>query len=501
MRRLLPLLVLLILTSTATAATVQGGKHGGLLVGTPKPDRLIGGKAADRVQAAFGGTDTISCGRSTDIVSADTADRVASDCEVVSRRLSVDPYSNSDSQHETAVEPDSFAANGVVVAGFQVGRRGSGAASNIGTAVSTDAGRTWRRSLLPGTTVEASPPGAEIGLSDPAVAYDGVHGFWLTSALALERSATHIYVARSTDGKSWSLPVDASDGPALDKDWIACDNGAASPFHGRCYLEYTDDDKNTTVSQFSTDGGATWSPPVRAGSILVGTQPVIRPDGTLVVVAGDYANEQALSGSMVALRSTDGGATFTRVVVSAFRAADNAPMRAISLPSVDADSNGTIYAVWPDCRFHSGCTRNDMVLSTSPDGLTWSAPSRIALAPIASRRSFFIPGVAADPANPGNLALVYASYYDSTCKPASCTLGLGVAQSADGGRTWKTQRLDAQPVPVTWAPRAEGGRMVGDYFSVSYVGSRIVPVFALAAQPLNGRFRQGIFAASLRALG
>ena len=501
MRRLLPLLGLLLLTSTASAATIHGGKQGGLLAGTPKPDRLAGGNAADRVQAAFGGSDVVSCGRGADIVSADPADRVASDCEVVSRRLSVDPYANPDSQHETAVEPDSFAANGVVVAGFQVGRRGTGAASNIGTAVSTDGGRTWQRRLLPGTTVEASPPGAETGLSDPAVAYDGVHGMWLTAALAIERSATHIYVARSTDGKSWSLPVDAVDGPALDKDWIACDNGASSPFRGRCYLEYTDDQKNTTVSQFSTDGGATWSPPVRAGSILVGTQPVIRPDGTLVVVAGDYANEEALSGSMVALRSSDGGATFTRIVVSAFRAADNDPMRAISLPSVDGDSNGTIYAVWPDCRFHSGCSRNDMVLSTSPDGVTWSTPTRIALAPAASRKSFFIPGVAADPSNPGRVALVYASIYDSTCKPAACTLGLGVAQSGDGGRTWKTQRLDAEPVPTAWLPRAEGGRMVGDYFSVSYVGNRIVPVFALAAAPLNGRFRQGIFASSLRALG
>jgi BNR repeat protein len=500
-RRLLPLLALLAMTSTAAAATVHGGKHGGLIAGTPVADRLVGGKAPDRIQAAFGGTDRVSCGGGVDIVSADLADRVAPDCEIVARRLSVDPYSNPGSQHETAVEPDSFSANGVVVAGFQVGRRNAGGASNIGTAVSSDGGRTWQRRLLPGTTAESSPPGPEAALSDPAIAYDAAHGMWLAASLAIERSSSHVYVARSTDGKSWSLPVDAVDGPALDKDWVACDNGAASPFHGRCYLEYSDDDKNTTVSQFSTDGGATWSPPVRAGSILVGTQPVIRPDGTLVVVAGDYANEQALSGSMVALRSTDGGATFTRIVISAFRAATTDPMRAISLPSVDADSNGTIYAVWPDCRFHSGCARNDMVLSISPDGVTWSAPARIALAPVSSRKSFFIPGVAADPASPGRLALVYASFPDSTCKAAACALGLGVAQSGDGGLTWHTQRLDAQSVPVTWAPRAAGGRMIGDYFSVSYAGNRVVPVFALAAAPLRGRFRQGIFASSLPALG
>ena len=43
--------------------------------------------------------------------------------------------------------------------------------------------------------------------------------------------------------------------------------------------------------------------------------------------------------------------------------------------------------------------------------------------------------------------------------------------------------------------------MVGDYFSVSYAGDRVVPVFALATSPRRSRpFRQGIFAARYRAL-
>src|SRR5207237_1294416 len=81
---------------------------------------------------------------------------------------------------------------------------------------------------------------------------------------------SHVYVARSTDGLHWSGPVDVASAPLLDKDWFVCDNGTTSPFRGRCYAEYTDDQKNTTVSQFSNDGGLTWSPAVRAGAILVG---------------------------------------------------------------------------------------------------------------------------------------------------------------------------------------------------------------------------------------
>jgi BNR repeat-like domain len=500
-RRLLPVLLpLLLLASTATAATIRGSSRSDLILGTQKPDRVFAARGNDLVQAAFGGKDRVDCGRGLDVVSADGTDSVAANCEVVSRRLSVDPYANADSQHETAVEPDSFSFGSTVVAAFQVGRRENGAASNIGTAVSVDAGRTWKRSFLPGTTVNATPPGPEVAASDPSVAYDAVHGTWLVSTLALEPDSSHVYVARSTDGKSWSGPVDAAVGPSLDKEWIACDNNAASPFRGRCYLEYTDDDKGFTASQFSTDGGLTWSPVVRAAAFLVGTQPVIRPDGALVVIAGDYPTDDALTGAMVELRSTDGGATFTRSTVSDLQSAPNAPMRATSLPSVDVDSAGTLYAVWGDCRFRATCNRNDIVLSTSTDGISWSPPARIALAPVSSDSSFFIPGLAADPARPGRLGLVYAYFHAGSCRSNVCLLGMGFAQSRDGGRTWTTQRLDTQPVSTNWLPRA-GGRMVGDYFSTSFAGDRVVPVFALAAPPVGGRLREAIFAASLRPLG
>jgi hypothetical protein len=496
-RRLAFLFLFLVFASTATAATIRGTNTANLIIGTPTPDRIVAGGGNDLVQAAFGGTDTVNCGPGTDIVSADAVDKVASNCEIVSRRLSVDAYKNTDSQHETAVEPDSFAWGDTVVAVFQLGRRASGAAANIGTAMSRDDGRTWTRALLPGTTVNAVAPGNQFAASDPSVAYDAVHSVWIVSTLTLETDdLSHVYTSRSADGVHWSAPVDAAVGPILDKEWIGCDNGTTSPFQGRCYLEYTDDQKNITVSQFSTDGGQTWSPAVRAGAALVGTQPVVQPNGTLVVVAGAYGDERAVSGSMIAYRSTDGGATFARFVVSDLQATDNAPLRAISLPSVEADSNGTIYATWSDCRFRAGCSQNDLVLSTSTDGMTWSAPTRVT-----SGGDAFIPGLAADPARPGRLAVVYAHYY-GTCSRVPCQLGMSLVQSRDGGKTWSgAERLDAQPFSTNWLPRAEGGRMVGDYFSTSYAGSRVVPVFALATSPLNGRFRQAIFAASLRPLG
>jgi hypothetical protein len=314
---------------------------------------------------------------------------------------------------------------------------------------------------------------------------------WLVSTLTIEQGGdSHVYVARSTDGVNWSPPVDAASGPTLDKNWIACDNGATSPFKGRCYLEYTDDELSTTVSQFSNDGGATWSPPLHATSILVGTQPVILPSGTLVVVAGDYRSEEALSGSMVSLRSLDGGVSFTRSTVSDLQAADNKPMRAISLPSLDVDSAGTIYAVWHDCRFRPGCLRNDMVLSTSTDGQAWTPPARVPLASASSQFSAFIRS-RGRPARPGHLGL------STRTRPGSSSTGTGLMQSRDAAGVDRAAAPRRAAIPVTCGAEAQDGRR---HFSVS-CGGRASRRCSRSRRRRWARGSGGIFAASLSALG
>src|SRR5438874_2992699 len=175
MRRGVLLLLFLLFASSATAATIHGTNAGDTIAGTVNPDRIATGAGNDLVQAGFGGTDSVDCGAGSDVVSADPADKVKANCEVVSRRVSLDSYANADSQHETAVEPDSASWGNTVVAVYQLGRREGGAAANIGSAVSRNAGRTWTRSTLPGTTVNATPPGPEVGASDPVVAYDAAH--------------------------------------------------------------------------------------------------------------------------------------------------------------------------------------------------------------------------------------------------------------------------------------------------------------------------------------
>jgi hypothetical protein len=156
---------------------------------------------------------------------------------VLVQQISSDGLTNPDGQHATQVEPDSFAHGNTVVAAFQVGRYVlKGGASGIGFATSTDGGKTWTHGTLPSLTVNSSPAGTYNRVSDPAVAYDAVHGKWLISSLALKEPCptdcqSAVVVSTSSDGLSWSAPVAVA--PlvgffAHDKDWTVCDCSSSS---------------------------------------------------------------------------------------------------------------------------------------------------------------------------------------------------------------------------------------------------------------------------------
>jgi hypothetical protein len=119
-------------------------------------------------------------------------------------QLSSDPYTNSTSQHQTEVEPDSYANGSTIVAATQVGRFTDGGSSNIGWATSTDNGTTWKSGFLPGTTVYATPVGQFDRVSDPSVAYDAAHKLWMISSLAITNGITPVGAAvlvnTSSDG-------------------------------------------------------------------------------------------------------------------------------------------------------------------------------------------------------------------------------------------------------------------------------------------------------------
>ncbi len=82
----------------------------------------------------------------------------------------------------------------------------------------------------------------------------------------LDVTATHrgagVSVSRSANGLRWIKPVMAMGvhGMGYDKDWITCDNHAASPHYGNCYVEADlTSAQGAVVMSTSRDGGATWS--------------------------------------------------------------------------------------------------------------------------------------------------------------------------------------------------------------------------------------------------
>ena len=416
-------------------------------------------------------------------------------------QVSFDPFVNPTSQHRTQVEPDSFSDGHRVVSAFQSGRFFSGGASDIGWATKTGVGvgARYKSGFLPATTTFVGGPYAAV--SDPSVAYDAAHHVWLISSLALSDPprGVAVLVSRSRDGVHWSAPVivaAAGSGEDFDKNWTVCDNMRSSPFFGHCYTEFDDNGHADQIKMStSTDGGLTWGVARETANAAngLGGQPVVQPNGTVVVPANN-ANETAI----IAFRSTNGGVTWgnAATVTSIPSHAVAASLRSGPLPSAEVDGAGKVYVVWQDCRFRSNCSANDIVMTSSADGVNWSAVTRIPIHSTGSTFDHFIPGIAVDKSTSGasgRLALAYYYYPNAACTASTCQLDLGFVSSANGGQTWTTPVQLAGPLQLAWLANTNQGRMVGDYISTSFASGAARPVFASATAPSGGVFAEGMF--------
>ena len=409
--------------------------------------------------------------------------------------ISTDPFTqatcaaSSTTNHHTEVEPDTFSNGSTIVAAFQVGRIFDGGACATGFATSTNNGASWTSGLLPGIT-KWSGGGPNDRATDPSVAYDARHNVWLISSLTLlEAGGVHgnaVVTSRSSDGGfTWGNPVTTATGNDLDKNWIVCDNTPSSPFYGSCYTEWDNHGAgNLLQMSTSTDGGLTWGAPKTNNTGVIGGQPVVHPNGTVIVPIAN-ANETAIG----AFNSTNGGASWSAVttIATVRHHTVAGSLREGPLPSAEIDGSGTVYVAWTDCRFLRACKANDIVISHSLNatGTSWSAVSRIPIDGTNSGIDHFIPGLAVNKATSGASAQLGLTYY--FYPKGSTQLSVGFVSSTNAGSTWSAPQTIATGMPSTWVANTSQGRMVGDYISTSYGSDNLAHgVFATASAPTSG---------------
>ena len=390
----------------------------------------------------------------------DAADIPGAHAAVALTQIIVDPFTNTTSQHQTAVEPDTFAFGNTIVTAAQTGRFFDGGASDIGYATSTNGGTSWTA----GCRCPASPRTTAAGAvragqrRERRLRRQAQRVADLLDPDHLRGHGADVIVSRSTDGGlTFGNPVTVASGStSFDKNWTVCDNTPTSPFYGHCYTEFDDNaDGDREKMSTSTDGGLTWGPALNTGNNATGLggQPVVQPNGTVIVPAAT-ANETGIR----AFRSTNGGASWTSTVTVVRRDRPRRRRRACGpdrCRSAEIDAAGKVYVAWQDCRFRSGCKSNDIVMSTSTDGVTWSPVSRVPIDATTQHRRPLHPWARRQPHHLGHDRAARSDLLllpDAAAAAATCQLEVGYIQSTNGGSTWTPTRR-GRPVQLRCSPR------------------------------------------------
>jgi hypothetical protein len=418
------------------------------------------------------------------------------------QQISVDIFNNRDSQHRTQVEPASYAWGSTMVSVFQAGRfYSSGGSSDIGWATSTDGGKRWKHGYLTGITKYQNKNNPYDRASDPGVAYDAKHHVWLIESLPIIVAGgprPNEVISRSPDGLNWT--TDVTIGPNTgdsDKTWIVCDNWSTSPHFGTCYAEWDSLSNGLINLSRSTDGGKTWGPPLNSHDSATGQGgvPQPQPNGNVIVPFWGFS-----TGYMEAFQSTNGGKSWsnTTMIWPVVTHLVSGSMRALLLPESAIDSSGKVYVVWMDCSFRKNCSENDIVMTTTTDGVHWATPAPIPIDPLNSTVDHFIPGFAVDPTTGGSsthVALTYYYFPKGNCFPQGfCQLNVGFIASHDGGNTWTNPVHITGPMHVFWLPGTTLGFMVGDYIATSIVNGKAFGILANAYAPFDSQFSESMFA-------
>lgn len=331
-------------------------------------------------------------------------------------------------QNETAIAVDPNNPNRVVAAANDyVARTWSCSVSGTpcsalgdgysGTYFSNDGGQTWccaatdpshLGTLIPG--VERLTGGIYDAGGDPALAFDS-RGNVYYAGLGFDRTAAPNTVAvnkgtfNGSGQLTWRQPtfINQTTSPSTlnDKEWIAVDSHASSPFRDRVYVTWTrfifNPDNGRYVQSpiavaYSADGGKTFSnPQLIAGDVLYsqGSNVSVGPDGT-VYVFWDGSTRLAALDSTWMVKSADGGVTWSKPVAVSqlvdILVPANTAFRVNSFPAGAVAPNGDVYVTWASMMSNStgglcpaftnnGCHSAVLYSKSTNGGDAWSTPA------------------------------------------------------------------------------------------------------------------------------
>lgn len=347
---------------------------------------------------------------------------------------------------------------------------------------STNGGYNWTQGNL------TSPLGV---WGDPCVVFD-LNGHCYFGHLSNPSSGGYwidrIVVQKSTNkGISWSSGVGIGYNPPSrnqDKEWLAVD-WTNSPFRNYIYVAWTEfdsygssnpQDATRILFSRSTDGGITWSAPIKVSdkggdcidsdNTVEGAVPAVGPNGEVYLAwAGPLG--------LVFDKSTDGGVTWGNdIVVTTIPGGwdFNVPgiYRCNGLPVTACDiSNspyrGNIYINWSDQR--NGTNNTDIfIVKSTNGGNTWTQPKRVNQDNTQTHQ--FFTWMTVDPAT----GYIYIVYYDRRNYTDNRT-DVYLARSTDGGETFTEFKISQTPfIPSSSV-------FFGDYTGIAALHGKVYPIW------------------------